>query len=428
VLSELPTRSREQSEQDPVPAKLWRPSGITIAVLLLGTAVFLALAFVAGYVPRHERMTQIVAEAREREQLLPRVEVIEVGRSGAGSGLQLPGNVQAIAEAPVLARSDGYIARRLVDIGDRVTAGQVLAEIEAPELDAQVRQAKANVQQAEAAVAQALANLEQGKSDKELARVTSERWAQLAKQGIASRQENDQYQAEYQSRLANVQALEKAIAYQRSGISVAEANVNRLERMQSYRLVKAPFDGVITLRNIDVGALVNAGNTLLFRIAQTDTVRVYVSVPQSHASSVKPGQPATLAVSNLPGREFQGKVARSAGALDPASRTLLVEIQVNNADKALLPGMYAQVNLSGARTAVPVVIPSDALLVRSEGTQVAVVRPDHQIHLQKIAVGRDYGDRLEVNSGLEPGQMIVVNPGDMIREGLKVDPVPRARN
>ncbi len=193
--------------------------------------------------------------------------------------------------------------------------------------------------------------------------------------------------------------------------------------MQSYRLVKAPFDGVITLRNVDVGALVNAGNTLLFRIAQIATLRTYLNVPQANASEVRIGQPARLSVSNLPGRQFTGAVARTASALDPASRTLLVEVHVPNPDGALLPGMYARVDLIGARTNAPLRIPSDALIVRGEGTEVALVRDGHTVHLQKIEVGRDYGDRLEVIGGLAEGETIIANPGDVVREGLQVQPV-----
>ena len=197
---------------------------------------------------------------------------------------------------------------------------------------------------------------------------------------------------------------------QRSNVAAAQANVARLDKMQSYRVVQAPFDGVITLRNVDVGALVNAGNTLLYRIAQTDTLRTYVNVPQTNADSIQPGQPAILTVSNLPGRQFTGTVARTANALDPSSRTLLVEVQVPNADNALLPGMYAQVDLSSVRADPPLLVPSDALIVRADGAQVAVVRPDHTVHLQKIEVGRDYGDRLEVLNGLSEGDTIVSNP------------------
>jgi RND family efflux transporter MFP subunit len=260
----------------------------------------------------------------------------------------------------------------------------------------------------------------------ELAHLTADRWKSLSAKGVVSRQENDQYQAQYQSRVANVQALEKAIAAQRSAIAAAEAGLARLRRMQSYLVVKAPFDGVITLRNVDVGALVTTGSTLLFRIAQTNTLRAYVNVPQTNSNSVIPGQAAQLSVSNLPGRHFAGKVARTANSLDPASRTLLVEVQVPNPDGTLFPGMYAQVDLSSARINAPLLVPSDALVMQTGGSTVAVVRPDHTVHLQKIEVGRDYGDRLEVINGLREGDTIIPNPGDLAREGMKVEPVARA--
>lgn len=409
------------------PAKVWHPSRITILSIVLAIAVLTVIAFFAGYIPLQKQRGLIVTEAHDREQALPRVEVVEVGRSSHQSELQLPGNIQAITETAILARADGYILRRTADIGDRVRAGQPLVEIEAPEMDEQIRQSKANLQQTQAAVDQALANYQQGKSDMELARITAQRWSTLAARGVVSKQENDQYQAQFQSRTANVQALEKAIAAQRSNVAAAEASLARLRRMQSYLVVKAPFDGVITLRNVDVGALVTAGSTLLFRIGQTGTLRTYVNVPQTYSNSVHPGQPAQLTVSNLPGRRFAGSVVRTANALDPASRTLLVEVHVPNGEGLLFPGMYAEVDLSSARAVAPLLVPSDALIVGSGGTNVAVVRPDHTVHLQEIKVGRDYGNRLEVLSGLHEGDTIIPNPADVAREGLKVDPVAAER-
>jgi RND family efflux transporter MFP subunit len=409
-------------------ARPWNPSAITLWSIFLGVTVLIIVAFFAGYIPLQKRQILIRAEAREQGEALPRVEVIEVGRSSRKSELEMPGNIQAITEAPILARANGYIKRRMVDIGDRVQAGQPLAEIEAPELDQQVSQAKANLEQARAALDQSLANYEQGKSNLELARVTAQRWTALAAQGIVPRQENDQYQAQYQAQTAGVQALEKAVAAQRSNVAAAEANVAGLDEVQSYRVVKAPFDGVVTLRNVDVGALVNAGNTLLFRVAQTGTLRAYVNVPQTNASSIRVGQPALLSVSSLPGRHFPGTVARTANSLDPATRTMLVEVQVPNPNGALLPGMYAQVDLSSSRTNPPLLVPGDALVIRSDGTQVAVVRPDRTVHFQKIEVGRDYGDRLEVINGLEEGDTIIANPSDVVREGVKVNPVKAAGN
>jgi RND family efflux transporter MFP subunit len=428
-IEDLQRRLREYEQETletGAPTKVWHPSAITLWALFLGIAVLLVVAFFAGYTPLQKRQTLIASEALQQEQALPRVEVIRAGRSSGQSGLQLPGGIQAVTEAPVLARADGYVKRRTADIGDRVTSGQVLAEIEAPELDQQVIQARAAVQQTEAALDQALANRDQGKVTMDLARLTAGRWKDLAAQGVVSQQDNDTYQAQYLAQAANVQALEKAIAAQRANIAASQANVKRLEEMQGYKEVKAPFDGVITVRNIDSGALVTTGTTLLYRIAQTRTLRAYVNVPQTNAGFIHIGQRARLTVSTFPARVFTGTVARTASALDANSRTLLVEVDVPNADGALLPGMYTQVDLSGSSAASALVVPSDTLIVRADGTQVAIVRPNHTVHLQKIEIGRDYGDRLEILRGLAEGDSIIVNPGDAVREGATVEPVSAA--
>jgi RND family efflux transporter MFP subunit len=408
------------------PRNIWHPSPATIWGIFLAALVLVAIAFFAGYIPLQKRRAVILSDARQEQQALPRVEVVKVGRSTRQSGLQLPGNIQAITEAPVLARADGYIQKRLVDIGDRVKAGQTLAEIDAPELSDQVTQAKATVRQAQAALEQATANVQQGRTDMELARVMARRSAQLVAKGAVSKQDDDQAQAQYNSKLAALESLEKAIDVQRANIIAAQSNLGRLEKMQSYCVVQAPFDGVITLRNVDVGALVNSGNTLLYRIAQVGTLRTYINVPQAYADSIKLGQPAALTVSNLPGREFQGEVARTANALDPSSRTLLVEVHVPNPANLLLPGMYAQVELRSIRADPPLLVPSDAMIIRADGAQIAVLAPDSTVHLQKIAVGRDYGDRVEVLNGLREGDTIVSNPSDTVREGLKVEAVRAA--
>ncbi|HEY6989404.1 MAG TPA: efflux RND transporter periplasmic adaptor subunit [Bryobacteraceae bacterium] len=418
-----------ESESDEIelqarPQSRWHPSNHTIWAITLGVVVAIIIAFLGGYIPLAKRKALIAGEALERQEALPRVRVVQLTRAPRASEMELPGNIQAITEAPILARANGYIKRRMADIGDRVVAGQPLVEIEAPELDEQVRQAQAAREQARAGLEGALANLEQGKANMELARVTAQRYASLVTQGAVSRQENDVYQAQYHAQTASVNALEKAIAAQRSNVGAAEANLARLESMRSYRLVIAPFAGVITLRNVDVGALVTTGSTLLFRIAQMDTLRIYINVPQSNASFVRQGETATLRVSNLPGRIFTGAIARTANSLDPGSRTMLVEVHVANRDGALLPGMYAQVSLSNTRDHPPLLLPSDALVVRPEGTLVATVDSDHTVHLRKIQVGRDYGDRMEVVSGLQQGDTVIPSPGDLAREGLKVDPVP----
>jgi RND family efflux transporter MFP subunit len=408
-----------------VPPVRWRPSRTAVSALLLGFAVLLVLAFVAGYLPLQKREATLRAEANAQEKALPRLEVIRVRRGAGENEIKLPGTVQALTEAPILARADGYLRRRLVDIGDRVKAGQVLAEIEAPELDQQIHQAEAAIEQAQAAMEQAQANLDQGKANRDLAHVTAERWKTLARRGIASEQDADQYQAQWTAQDANVQSLEKAIAVQRSNAAAARANLGRLHEIQGYRVVKAPFDGVITLRNVDVGALVGTGNTLLYRIAQTGTMRTFVNVPQATAAAVRVGQTATLTVSNFPGRTFIGRVTRTANALDPASRTMLVEVGVANPDGALLPGTYAEVDLSGSLPHPPFIVPATSIIFRADGAQVAVVQDAGTIHLQKVGVGRDHGDRVEILQGLADGATIVAVPGDAVREGARIAPVIR---
>jgi RND family efflux transporter MFP subunit len=415
-----PNPATEQSIQE---QKRWRPSGLTITAIFLAVTVLIVIAFFAGYIPLQKRETLIQAETLEQEHSLPRVEVMHVGRSSGPNELQLPGNIQAVTEAPILARADGYLIRRMVDIGDRVRTGQPLAEIEAPELDQQLRQAQAALQTSEASLEQALANYEQGKANLELASVTADRWKTLAAEGIVSKQDNDQRQAQLTAQAATVQALEKAISAQRSNVAAAEANIARLQDVLSYRVVKAPFDGVVTVRNVDTGALVVAGNTLLFRVAQMGMLRTYVNVPQANTASIHQGQAATLTISSMPGRLFKGTVARTASALDPATRTMLVEVEVPNSDGVLFSGMYAQVDFSAPRAGAPILIRPEALIFRAEGTQVAIVREDNTIRLQKVTVGRDYGDKLEITEGLKDGDTIISNPGDTTREGAKIEPV-----
>jgi RND family efflux transporter MFP subunit len=412
-----------EERNSPLTQNPWRPSGITISAILLGLLVLLIGGFFAGYLPLQKREATVRAEADEREKALPRMPVMRVSRGSDANELKLPGTMQPITEAPILARADGYLKKRLVDIGDRVRAGQVLAEIDAPELDQQIRQAEAAVEQAQAAVEQAQANLEQGKANRDLAQITADRWKALFARGVVPRQDSDQYQAQFAAQNANVQALEKAVSAQRSNVTAAKANLARLQEVQSYRIVKAPFDGVITVRNVDAGALVSTGNTLLYRIAQTETLRTYVNVPQANANSVHVGQPAVLTVSNFPGRSFKGTVTRTAKALDPATRTMLVEVDIPNRDGALFPGTYSEVDLSASRSTPPLVLPANAIIFRNDGAQVAIVQPDGTIHLQKVVVGRDYGDRVEILQDLAEGTTIIAAPGDAAREGTKIVPV-----
>jgi multidrug efflux pump subunit AcrA (membrane-fusion protein) len=399
------------------------PSRTTLLILALLILALIVAGFFLGFVPRQRREMVLAAESEAGKEALPVVNVETVGRSSDRSSLVLPGNIQAITEAPILARATGYIRKRSVDIGDRVTAGQVLAEIEAPELQQQIKQAKAAIDQATSTIEQAQAALQQGRANANLAQVNAGRYKTLVSQGVVSRQDYDTYQAQYEAQQANVQALEKAVAAARSNAAAAEANLARLNELVGYQTVRAPFAGVITLRNVDSGALVNEGSTLLFRIAQTDRLRTYVNVPQADADSVRVGQTAALTIPDFAGRKFTGVVSRTANALDPATRTLLMEIQVPNPSGVLMPGMYAQVDLAVPRKNPPLVIPGDTLVVRSDGPQVAVVDPNGAVHYARVQLGRDFGDRLEVLSGVEEGQQIAVNPGDAVREGARVKAV-----
>jgi len=415
-------RQLESAKHPGAPADR-RPSAGTLILIALLLTVLIVAGFFVGYLPRQKREDVLAAESKESGSSLPLVNVSRVTRATGRSNLVLPGNIQAVTEAPILARATGYIKKRYVDIGDRVKSGQVVADIEAPELDQQILQARAVIEQTKSSVQQADAAIQQARANENLAKVTAGRMSNLLGRGVISKQDNDTAQAQYAAQQANVQALEQASAAARSNVAAAEANLSRLDQLKTYQTVRAPFDGVITLRNVDTGALVNEGSTLLFRIAQTGMLRIYVNLPQSEADSIKPGQRADISIAELIGKKFTGVVTRTSNALDPSTRTLLTEVQVPNAGGMLMPGMYANVDLIVPRKDPPLLIPGDTLVVRADGPQVGVVLPDSTVHFTRITLGRDFGDRLEVLSGLELDQQLAVNPSDVVREGAKVKPV-----
>jgi RND family efflux transporter MFP subunit len=421
-IEELKRRLHEQ-HRDGSHRKSSRPSAATLWILAIVAVLVLVGAFFAGYLPQASRQTALAKEAKEDSVALPPVNVAIVEQASGKSQLVLPGNIQAVTEAPVLARASGYIKTRLADIGDRVKEGQLLAEIEAPELGQQVMQAKASEDQTRASLEQATANLQQGKTNSEMARLTYERWNALVQKGAVARQDVDTYKAQFDALGENVQSLEKAVNVAKSNIAAAEANLGRLTELQGYLKVRAPFAGVITLRNVDTGALVAEGNTLMFRIAQTDRLRTYVNVPQADSTMIHVGQLAQLTIPDLPSKTFKGTITRTANALDPATRTLLAEVQVPNEGGLLMPGMYSEVNFTTPRMEPPLIIRADALVVRGDGPHVAVVGNDNVVHYRTVQVGRDYGDKLEILGGLAKGQSVVVSPGDVVRENAKVRPV-----
>jgi RND family efflux transporter MFP subunit len=326
-----------------------------------------------------------------------RVSVVRASPVSGESELVLPGNIQSYVESPIYARTNGYLKKWYKDIGSRVNQGELLAEIDSPEVDEQLAQARADL-------ATSQANLK-------LASITSQRYQELLKSDAVSKQDVDNFTGDFAAKQAMVQS--------------AEANVKRLEDLESFKRVYAPFAGVITQRNVDIGNLINAGNggtstKEMFDLAKTDPLRVYVAVPQTYAPSVHEGMKACLELSEFPGRNFCGSVVRTAGAVDPGTRTLLTEVDVPNPTGVLLRGEYAQVHFGAKLSGDRLTVPNFALLFRPEGTMVAVVGADSRIHLRKLTIGHDLGNSVEVLGGITPEDTFVINPPDALEDGEKV--------
>ncbi|HET8889166.1 MAG TPA: efflux RND transporter periplasmic adaptor subunit [Candidatus Angelobacter sp.] len=376
----------ERTDQTP-PA---RKSGLLALVVL-------TILMVAGAFALVRRVTERGALAKETERLaVPTVGVIKPATEPASDQLVLPAQLQAYVESAIYARTNGYLLRWNKDIGSKVRKGELLAEIDTPEVDQELSQAKAAQQQTEAQL--------------QLAKSTAERWANLRKTDSVSQQEADQQASAYTQATANTAA--------------AEANVRRLQQLESFKHVYSPISGVITRRNTDVGALITAGSSgtgkELFDVAQVDPLRVFVSVPQTNAPSIRAGLPAYIELREYPGQRFTGKVVRTADSIDPATRTMLTEIDVPNPDGRLLPGSYAEVHFAVPVQTTRLSIPVNALLFRPEGPRVAVVGSDHKVHLKAISIGRDYGTKVEILGGLDPNDQIVVNPADSLEDGQEV--------
>jgi RND family efflux transporter MFP subunit len=324
------------------------------------------------------------------------VSVVVAARSSQATDLLLPAALQAFQDTPIYARTTGFIQKWTADIGDRVKAGQTLAVIDGPDLDQELNQARAQL-------GQARANLE-------LARISADRWKELGKQNAVAQQDVDTKTADYAARQADV--------------SAAQANVDRLSQLKDYQQVTAPYDGVVTARNAQVGALINAGAGVeIYHIAETDVLRVYVNVPQTYVRAIKPGLAVDVLVPEFPGRIFKGQVVRFAGALDGASRTLLVEIQLPNPTGTLYAGMFGQVHFRLVPAQPAIVLPSNAAIIRGDGTLVATVGTDNRIKLVHVVLGRDFGTQIEILDGLAPGTHVVANPSDSLTDGMLVEPI-----
>jgi RND family efflux transporter MFP subunit len=363
-----------------------------IAVLAL---VIVAAIVVSGILPRIHARADLDKETAE--MAIPTVSVVQPKRGAPAQEVVLPANVQAYIDAPIYARTNGYLKHWYVDIGAHVKAGQLLADIETPEVDQQLRQSKADLATSEA-------NLN-------LSRITNDRYADLLKTDSVSKQDADNAAGDYAAKQATVQS--------------AQANVKRLEELQAFEKIYAPFEGVITARNTDIGALIDSGSsggtrTELFHIAQPDKLRVYVSVPEAYSQAAKPGLTADLALAEFPGRLFPGTLVRTAEAIDQSTRTLLVEIRVNNPTGTLLSGAYAEVHLKLPTATAAFILPVNALLFREEGLRVAAVTDGKHAVLKPVTLGHDFGSEVEVVAGLAGNESIIVNPPDSIVSGEEV--------
>jgi multidrug efflux pump subunit AcrA (membrane-fusion protein) len=397
-----------------------------VALLGLILLIVFGIIFVVGFLPRlrNSRITQ--ARAQQAETALPEVDVVVARRSSSQSDLELPGTTTGLVEAPIYARASGYVSKRYVDIGDRVKPGQLMAVIDAPDLDQQVDQARGTLLQSQSVLGQTQAQLN-------LAKVTWDRWNVLVQRGVLSKQDGDTQYANYQVAVANVKAAENTIQANR-------ANLDRLLHLQSYERVTSPFAGIVTARNIDVGSLISAtggglgsgqsGAALpstgtsqggeMFRVAQIDRLRLFVSVPEVYAPYVTVGEAVNCYFDAISQKPFEGKVTRTANAVDPTTRTLLTEVQVPNTDGTLLPGMYTRAIFAHLRAEPPVIVPSDAIIARANGISIAVVQ-DGVVHIRKATIGRDYGAQTEVLSGVSPGDLVIINPTDAAQDGAKVN-------
>lgn len=364
--------------------------------IVIITGLALILIFSLGYWPRRQL---VQAAPEDGAAAIPTVTYVAAKRTKADSELLLPATVVGLQETTIYARTNGYLKRWLVDIGDHVNTGQLLAEIETPETDQELQQANASLGQVQA-------NLE-------LARTTAERYRSLLKSEAVSPQEVDERVGAYEARKADLAAM--------------QAQIRRLQEMKGFSRVTAPFAGTISARNVDIGSLIAAGsasaNGWLFRLVQTDPLRVLVNVPQNQMQLVRVGATADVLIRELPGKLFSGKVARTSGAFDPATRTMLVDLRVPNPKGELYTGMYAQARFHLQNMEPPIVVSGNALIVSGEGAKLAVLDTGDVVRIRKIRLGRDYGKDVEIVEGLREGERIVINPRDTLKDGMKVKAV-----
>ena len=387
----------EQAPPEITPPPKLAPAAPRKALMFIGAVLLVLLAAGAAAVLMRFHDSQVLADTTQINAV-PTVAVVHPTAEDPDEELVLPGTLQAYVESPIYARTNGYLLRWYKDIGSHVKQGVLLADIDTPEVDQELMQARAARQQVVAAM--------------DLAKINADRYQALRKTDSVSQQEADTQSSGYEQAMANLAA--------------ADANVKRLEELEGFKHVYAPFEGVITRRTVDPGALINAGNAgaagrELFDIARTDPLRVYVSVPQAYAPAIYVGLDAVITLQEFPGQKFKATVARTADAIDVTTRTLLTEVDVPNPDGKLLPGSFGEIHFKPKIDAKKVTVPVNAMLFRKEGAQVAVVGSDGKVELRHITIGRDYGTTLEIVGGVDVNDQIIVNPSDSIENGQKVN-------
>jgi RND family efflux transporter MFP subunit len=402
----LPPGNEQRDQPQPVtPPADARPRSLRLLALVLVLPLVAGVAY--GAVQYNARERQVKGTAEQQRDFVPTVRVAKVRASDSKVTVSLPATTLAFEAANIYARANGYIETRKVDIGDRVKAGDLLAQITAPELDHQIAQN-------EAALSQTEASLQQTRASRDLAQVTNERDSSLLRQGWVTPQQGDT------DRLT-LQAQRAAVAVAEANIAAQQALIRVLRQQKAYQSVIAPFDGIITQRNVDNGSLVQAGSTFMFTLMHSDVIRTQVYVPQDSAFGVAVGVDAVVRIPENPDRTFPGKVTRFAHALAPGTRTLLTEIDVPNPDGALSPGLYVTVELHIPRKTPAILVPADALIFNSEGLQVAVV-DNGTVRLQKVTVARDLGTEIEVRDGVKPGDEVILKPAVALADGSRVQP------
>lgn len=378
------------------------------ALVFAVVALVLGGAFVAAWLPRHRARAELVQRAGEVESAVPRVKVVTPKVMSSDHALVLPGSVTPLASIVVSSRADGYVKKWYVDIGDRVKQDQLLAELETPELDQQLVQARAQL-------AQAKANVEQATANANFSKANLDRYVALTAEGLASQQDLEQ-------RRAQAQVDQASVTVARANVEAMAANLGKLAQEKGFARVTAPFAGTITTRSVDVGALVTAGNgTPLFTLVAVDPMRVFVSVPQDVAPSVRVGAEADVTVREYPARTFHGTITRTAGVLDPGSRTMNTEVRVPNGDNALLAGMYAQVSLTLPNPHKVYEVPATALFDDAHGLRLATVGPDHRVKLVTITLERDAGKTLLVSTGIDATTRVVSIARADLTDGTEVE-------